>query len=482
MLAIAVEAHDDVVAEVTREPKPRSHRAADAEMVLEAQPAHAERRKYDGRIVVRAVVDDQHGDVGEASAKLSHDAREVRRFVPRRNEDEDVAFVRREFRFAGRGLRPRPRRWDPHTVGGARPPSEEPAPRPHADRETPREIAKQMDRREPQAGRIAKRACRPDACNEALDGENDEHEACKQCRRLRRTAHERTDGSDGEAHEGEQHQRRVGDHPRPGGVVAGKPPRMLCNDVQATIPDAILLGEISTRVLAPVMHAAGGATERQPIARVGEPVAHVVVRAVAKRLVEEVHATQRVRTIRGIAGAHVIHVRPPESPVALLEIQPRHPRPHARARGRHVVPLARGSAMTIERVRHVRQPARRENHVLVDLTDDRMDRVSDPEVHCGRDAPPFAREHTDGSAHGVVAQNRRRTISAAVVHDDDLQWPAVVLRKNRGENLVQPVLAVQCRHDEADTDTLITHVTTGMPAAMTPSYTLAIRAAMVWGA
>src|SRR5438876_6184870 len=99
MLAIPVEAQNDLVADASRKPKPRPHRATDAEMLLETEPAYAERREHVRRLVIRTIIHDQNGHIRTTQAELGHDAREVCGFIARRDQDENVGAGHDEIRI-----------------------------------------------------------------------------------------------------------------------------------------------------------------------------------------------------------------------------------------------------------------------------------------------------------------------------------------------------------------------------------------------
>src|SRR5437762_6481188 len=112
MLSIPVHAHDDGVNEASREPKTGPHGPTDPELLLETEPAHAERREHVRRLVIRTIVDDEDGHIRTTLAQLAHDTRQVRGFVARWDQDENVGAGHDEalMLYAGRAGRRRRRR------------------------------------------------------------------------------------------------------------------------------------------------------------------------------------------------------------------------------------------------------------------------------------------------------------------------------------------------------------------------------------
>ena len=102
-----------------------------------------------------------------------------------------------------------------------------------------------------------------------------------------------------------------------------------------------------------------------------EPVAEVVVAAIAERLVEKADLVQRARAIGRVAGADVIDVVAANATVALLEIAAHHAGPEAGVRRCVVVALRGRDRRIVERLEQVREPAWRKDDVLIDLADDR---------------------------------------------------------------------------------------------------------------
>ena len=94
MLAITIDLRREVEALAMREPKPGLHRAADAEIVSEANDARTARTRDLGRAIGRAIVDDDGLDrrsdvLGLQRANLAKQPLESLLFVERRNDDEE---------------------------------------------------------------------------------------------------------------------------------------------------------------------------------------------------------------------------------------------------------------------------------------------------------------------------------------------------------------------------------------------------------
>ena len=82
--------------------------------------------------------------------------------------------------------------------------------------------------------------------------------------------------------------------------------RMLGDEIEAAVAEAVLLTRDSRAVLRASDAAPRLAAEHEPVARGAQPVAHVVVVAVAEALVEAARLVQRLRAIHRVAGADVI--------------------------------------------------------------------------------------------------------------------------------------------------------------------------------
>ena len=190
--------------------------------------------------------------------------------------------------------------------------------------------------------------------------------------------------------------------------------------------------------------------KRSSYPRLHQAVTHVVVVAVAERLVEEPRLVQGLRAIRRVAGAHV--VRPPlaNRGVPLLEVHARDPGHDRSPRVGDEVALHGADARLQQRIEYRRRPARLQHDVLVDEANDRMSGLADALVHGGRRAPVRRAQHANLAGGGQPGQDRSRAVRAAVVHHDDFERTAVPLGQDGRQRLVEPLLAVVDRHDETD--------------------------------
>ena len=91
-------------------------------------------------------------------------------------------------------------------------------------------------------------------------------------------------------------QHRVQHHVRRRHGVAAKSQAMPRDHVDPAVAEAVLLNEIRHQPAAPVMSAAGLATESESVAVLGQSIAHVVVVAITQLLVEEPDCVERGRS------------------------------------------------------------------------------------------------------------------------------------------------------------------------------------------
>ena len=152
-------------------------------------------------------------------------------------------------------------------------------------------------------------------------------------------------------------QRAVRHHQRAGHVVSADAVRMPGEEVEASVADAVLLPQVAGDIFAPAVHAQRLAAEDEPMSGRREPVAQIVVAAVAERLVEQADLVQRARAIGGVPGADVIDFVTANATVALLEIAAHHPGPEAGVRRCVIVALRGGYRRIVERLEQVREPA-----------------------------------------------------------------------------------------------------------------------------
>ena len=118
-------------------------------------------------------------------------------------------------------------------------------------------------------------------------------------------------------------------HVQPRDVVTGNSAAtVLEHEVDASVPEAVLLSKVTNRVVAPFVSARRILTDHEPMAAVDESIADVVVVAVAEVLVEQTHCRERAGAIRGIARAHMIDAIAIELTVALLQVETHHARPY----------------------------------------------------------------------------------------------------------------------------------------------------------
>ena len=117
--------------------------------------------------------------------------------------------------------------------------------------------------------------------------------------------------------------------------------RMLCNDVEPPVAETVLLAAVRGQPVSPSVAAAGLAAEEELVSPGEEAVAHVVVVAVAERLVEQADFEQGGAAVSGVAGADMVRAVGEQSAVALLEVQRHYSRRQRIARIAGVVALDR---------------------------------------------------------------------------------------------------------------------------------------------
>ena len=97
-------------------------------------------------------------------------------------------------------------------------------------------------------------------------------------------------------------------HQRARHVVAFDAARMLRHQLEAPVPLTVLLREIAAEGGGPVVQAPRVVPAHQPVAGGAEPVAQIVVVAVAETRIEAADLDQRGSAVDRVAGADVVHV------------------------------------------------------------------------------------------------------------------------------------------------------------------------------
>src|SRR5205807_1530049 len=154
-------------------------------------------------------------------------------------------------------------------------------------------IAQEVHRREEKGSRIAKPDRRSHAGVQALGRQRAQYDGRARDGDLPGTAGDRHTRPDAYSRHGADGERRMRHHAGARHRISGDPPGIFRDEIEAAVPEAVLLDAVTDEPFAPVVHALRGATEAQSITGVAQPIAHVVVVSVAQTLVEEADALQR---------------------------------------------------------------------------------------------------------------------------------------------------------------------------------------------
>src|ERR1700722_17872557 len=149
-----------------------------------------------------------------------------------------------------------------------------------------------------------------------------------------------------------------------------------------------------------------------------------------------------------------------QATVSLFQIESHHAGPEVGGNVGDIVALRRRNPGVAQRVDQLAHPAWADDHILVDLTDDRVARRTEPGVQrCGR-PPPRPLDHADLPHGRVPLDNGARTVPAPVLDDHDLYGAPVVLRKNGSKGSLERRLTIVNGYDERDARSLCAHVVT----------------------
>src|SRR4051794_23026262 len=225
---------------------------------------------------------------------------------------------------------------------------------------------------------------------------------------------------------------------------------MAGDHVQSPVADTELLPQIAAKSFTPYVHAHRGSAEGEAVACLLQPVAQVVVVPVSETLVEQPDMSQCARAICSVAGTNVIDEGSLNARVSMFEVSPHGARPEPRVSCRRIVPLDRGDLGVVQFFQQCREPPPLENHVLIDLADDRMCRLAYAEVDCGCGASTVAVHETHRALRLERGQQPQRPVNAPVVDDDDLKRSPDFLSRHTGDGAAQCSRTIQNWDHERD--------------------------------
>ena len=370
--------------------------------------------------------------------------RQIRRLVVRRNETETVdaaAPLHRARAIPARRRRDAPIGRGPHAVRGLRGAASQAACRPHHHRRNPGDVARQMERKKEQRGRIAKPPRRADAGGETFGREARQHDRPRRAPTVP-TARRRQPATT------RRQSRSRGPPPSTAGatiIAAGdtesprEAPRMFGHEIEAAVAEPVLLHEVAAEPVAPPVHAARLATEHQPVAgrRAADSSCRCRSRSRATRRTGRRGAAPR----RGTPSCRCRHDRSsrrrsPRS--AARDPAPSRARSTVASAIGRVVALRGGDVGIVQRREQAAHPAGSQHDVLIDLADDRIPRGAHAGVDRGGGAAAFA-GHDPAAARSSASRRSSADdpSSLPIVDDDDFERAPVGLREDRLERLAQ---------------------------------------------
>ncbi len=226
---------------------------------------------------------------------------------------------------------------------------------------------------------------------------------------------------------------------------------MLGDDVEPAVAESVLLNEIPGQSLAPAVLALRLTAKHQTIPGSQQPIAEVVVVAVAECFVQKADLTQRVSAIRRVARAHVPGLGAVDRCVSLLEIESHDASAQRRTRIGDVISLHRSDGRIVKRLEHSSHPTRPQHHILVDLTNNREPSLANAGVDRRRRSAPVSGDHPHQRRRiGESPDDGRRIVAAPIVDNDDLHRTGVGLIDDSYARGADRRGAVVHRHHEAD--------------------------------
>ena len=189
---------------------------------------------------------------------------------------------------------------------------------------------------------------------------------------------------------------------------------------------------------------------QQAETRSPEAIAHVVVVAIAKRLVEAAHGAERRGSIEHVAGARVTGFIV-QRRIALLQIPSHDAREERGVRVGHVLCLHGSHIVGIHSGDELDQPASLEYDILVHLGNERETCRVNAAVErrrCSRAAGGHTHERC---IRECPPRECHRAVSGAVVHEDDFERNGGVrLREDGAQRLHKSRPSVVHGDDDAD--------------------------------